>query len=139
MNSKVEKLIDLFHNQKSKMEENKRNRTCHKYHYETVKICVETDVICTRCRICWEIKPSTIDYFRKDPTPNAQRLIQPLCNECAREMEKKVRAREREKSLIRELETIKHVEEQPLIEESVESKIDRILSFLWLNKWTSKK
>lgn len=124
------------------MTENKRIRTCHKYHYDTVKICVETDVICTRCRICWEIKPSTLDYFRKDPTPNAQRLIQPLCNECAREMEKKFRERERERNQSKmELvqDAIKHVEEQPLIEESVESKIDRILSFLWLNKWTSKK
>lgn len=124
------------------MTENKRIRTCHKYHYDTVKICVETDVICTRCRICWELKPSTLDYFRKDPTPNAQRLIQPLCNSCAREMEKKVRARERERNQSKmELvqDAIKHVEEQPLIEESVESKIDRILSFLWLNKWTSKK
>jgi len=29
-----------------------------------------------------------LKYFRKDSDPNAQRLIQPLCLECARQMEK---------------------------------------------------
>ena len=69
-------------------QEKKRIRSVWKYHFENVRICCETDVIYTRCRICKEYKPSNLKYFRKDSDPNAQRLIQPLCLECARQMEK---------------------------------------------------
>lgn len=127
-------------------QEKKRIRSVWKYHFENVRICCETDVIYTRCRICKEYKPSNLKYFRKDSDPNAQRLIQPLCVECARQMEKAKRYKKPE-----EIEKpINHVEQKELFdwkvfkkeeseEETIESKVDRILSFLWLNKWKYKK
>jgi hypothetical protein len=133
------------------MTENKRIRTCHKYHYDTVKICRETDVIFTRCRVCKQLYPSTLEYFRKDKSEEAQRLIQPLCKKCWREKD----AIKREQQKLRELQI--EVEDQPTNfeerslfdwkiftkeseeEETVESKVDRILAFLWLTKWTCKK
>ena len=131
------------------MTENKRNRTCHKYHYDTVKICRETDMIFTRCRVCKQFFPSTTEYFRKDKSDDAQRLIQPLCKKCWREKEAIKRQLLREKKMNEEKE-IKNVEAHSLFEwkmftkndfaeETVESKVDRILSFLWLNKWQFKK
>lgn len=130
----------LSFNQSTKMkQEKKRIRSVWKYHFENVKICVETDVVFTRCRVCKELKPSNLEYFRKDSDPNAQRLIQPLCVECARQMEKAKRYKKPE-----EIEKpINHVEQKELFEnvqeETIESKVDRILSFLWLNKWKYKK
>ena len=142
------------------MTENKRIRTCHKYHYDTVKICRETDVIFTRCRVCKNLFPSTLEYFRKDTTKDSQRMIQPLCIKCARELEKQERARakEKERELTREAvheivenwkkldekRRIKNVEQKELFDwkiftkeesesnETLESKINKIFNFLWL-------
>lgn len=131
-------------------QEKKRNRTCFKYHYETVKICVETDVIYTRCRECKQLKPSNLEYFRKDSDPHAQRLILPLCKECWREIDKQKRDSEKMKKIHAE-KPINYVEQKELFDwkvftkeesesnDTLESKVDRILSFLWLNKWTYKK
>ena len=133
------------------MTENKRIRTCHKYHFDTVKICRETDVIFTRCRVCKQLFPSTLEYFRKDKSDSAQRMIQPLCKKCWRE--KEAIKREQKKIIEREINEqpqIKNVEQKELFdwkmftkndfeEETVESKVDRILSFLWLNRWQFKK
>lgn len=123
-------------------QEKKRIRSVWKYHFENVKVCVETDVIFTRCRICKQLKPSNLEYFRKDSDPNAKRLIQPLCKECWCELDKQKREFEKAKK-IESKKSINHVEQKELFEnvqeETIESKVDRILSFLWLNKWTYKK
>ena len=131
-------------------QEKKRIRSVWKYHFETVRICVETDVIYTRCRICKEYKPSNLEYFRKDPDKNAQRLIQPICRECAKKLEREQREYEKIQKIESE-KPINHVEqkelfdwkvftkEEPESNDTLESKVDRILSFLWLNKWTYKK
>lgn len=129
------------------MTENKRIRTCHKYHYDTVKICRETDVIFTRCRVCKNLFPSTLEYFRKDKS-NSERLIQPICRKCSCEKERQYNATVREEKRF-EQKPIQNVEQRELFdwkiftkesdEETVESKVDRILAFLWLTKWTFKK
>jgi len=123
-------------------QEKKRIRSVWKYHFENVRICVETDVIYTRCRICKEYKPSNLEYFRKDPDKNAQRLIQPICRECAKKLEREQREYEKIQKIESE-KPINHVEQKDLFadtkEDSLESKVDKILSFLWLNKWTYKK
>lgn len=131
-------------------QEKKRIRSVWKYHFETVKICTETDVIFTRCRICKQLKPSNLDYFRKDSSKTAQRLIQPLCIECARNLEKEERAFEKQKKIEAE-KPINHVEQKELFDwkiftkeesesdETLESKIDKIFNFLWLNRWNCKK
>lgn len=131
-------------------QEKKRIRSVWKYHFETVRICVETDVIYTRCRICKEYKPSNLEYFRKDPDKNAQRLIQPICRECAKKLEREQREYEKIQKIESE-KPINHVEQKELFDwkvftkeesesnDTLESKVDRILSFLWLNKWTYKK
>ena len=119
------------------MTENKRIRTCHKYHYDTVKICRETDVVCTICRVCKNMYPSTIEYFRKDKQ-NSERDIQPICRACASKKERMHDAKVREEKRLAELEQqkpISSVEEHSLFEdvqkeETVESKVDRILAFL---------
>jgi len=120
-------------------QEKKRIRSVWKYHFENVRICCETDVIYTRCRICKEYKPSNLKYFRKDSDPNAQRLIQPLCLECARQMEKAKRYKKVEAE-----KPITNVEQKELFDwkvftkkesesnETLESKINKIFNFLWL-------
>lgn len=133
-------------------QEKKRIRSVWKYHFEDVKICCETDVIFTRCRVCKELKPSNLEYFRKDTNKNAQRMIQPLCNECAREMEREQRQYEKQRKAESEpitaeqvkavCEELKHVEQKELFDENVfwirvkeetlESKINKIFNFLWL-------
>ena len=133
----------LSFNQSTKMkQEKKRIRSVWKYHFENVKICVETDVVFTRCRVCKELKPSNLEYFRKDPDKDAQRLIQPICRECAKKIEREQREIEKTQKIESE-KPINHVEQKELFEnvqeETIESKVDRILSFLWLNKWKYKK
>ncbi len=120
-------------------QEKKRIRSVWKYHFENVRICCETDVIYTRCRICKEYKPSNLKYFRKDSDPNAQRLIQPLCLECARQMEKAKRYKKVEAE-----KPITNVEQKELFDwkvftkkesesnDTLESKINKIFNFLWL-------
>ena len=119
-------------------QEKKRIRSVWKYHFENVKVCVETDVIFTRCRICKQLKPSNLEYFRKDSDPTAQRLIQPLCKECWCRLDKE--KREIKKN---EQKPITNIEQKDLFqsteEETLETKVDRILSFLWLNRWQYKK
>lgn len=131
--------------------QNKRIRSCHKYHYDTVKICRETDVIFTRCRICKNLFPSTLEYFRKD-NRNPIREIQPICRKCWCEKENEYKTRVREEQEFQN-KKISNVEEHSLFEwkvftkedvkeeqkETLESKVDRILSYLWLGKWQSKK
>lgn len=131
-------------------QEKKRIRSVWKYHFENVRICVETDVVFTRCRVCKEYKPSNLEYFRKDPDKNAQRLIQPICRECAKKLEREQREYEKIQKIESE-KPINHVEQKELFDwkvftkeesesnDTLESKVDRILSFLWLNKWTYKK
>lgn len=57
-------------------------------------------------------------------------------------MEKEQRKYEKEKRMEAE-KPINHVEEHSLFEETeeetLESKIDKIFNFLWLNRWTWKK
>lgn len=132
-------------------QEKKRIRSVWKYHFENVKICVETDVVFTRCRVCKELKPSSLEFFRKDADKDAQRLIQPLCIKCARKMEKE--SRENQKMFTAEVEDqkpISNIEQKELFDwkiftkedvqkETLESKIDKIFNFLWLNKWAYKK
>ena len=126
------------------MTENKRIRTCHKYHYDTVKICRETDVVCTICRVCKNMYPSTIEYFRKDKQ-NSERDIQPICRACASKKERMHDAEVREQKRLAQIEEQKpiwNVEAHSLFEnteETVESKVDRILAFLWLTRWQYKK
>lgn len=120
-------------------QEKKRIRSVWKYHFENVRICCETDVIYTRCRICKEYKPSNLKYFRKDSDPNAQRLIQPLCLECARQMEKAKRYKkvEAEKPITnvgqKELFDWKvFTKKESESNDTLESKINKIFNFLWL-------
>ena len=96
-------------------QEKKRIRSVWKYHFENVKICVETDVVFTRCRICKELKPSNLEYFRKDADKDAQRLIQPLCLECARKLEKQQRQFEKENKIEAE-KSITNVEQKELFD-----------------------
>lgn len=106
------------------MKENKRIRTVWKYHYETVQICKETDVIYTRCRVCKEYKPSDLKYFMKDTHEWKRREIQPLCRECHR----KLKAERK----IKEQQTIKveapHLFEETQ-EETIETKLDKVIAF----------
>ena len=80
-----------------------------------MRICVETDVIYTRCRVCKEYKPSNLEYFRKDTTKDSQRMIQPLCIKCARELEKQQRQFEKEKKIEAE-KPITNVEQKELFD-----------------------
>ena len=128
-------------------QEKKRIRSVWKYHFDKITVCRETDVVFTRCRVCKELKPSNLEYFRKDTTNDAQRLIQPLCNECARKSE---RAQREIKRIEEDQKPISNVEQKELFDwkiftkedvqkETLESKIDKIFNFLWLNKWAYKK
>ena len=97
------------------MTQNKRNRTCFKYHYDMVKICRETDMIYTKCRVCKEFFPSTTEYFRRDKSEDAERIIQPLCKKCGRIKD----AMKRQQKKMREIEDqqeVKNVEEKSLFE-----------------------
>ena len=128
-------------------QEKKRIRSVWKYHFDKITVCRETDVVFTRCRVCKELKPSNLEYFRKDTTNDAQRLIQPLCIECARKSE---RAQREIKRIEEDQKPISNVEQKELFDwkiftkedvqkETLESKIDKIFNFLWLNKWAYKK
>ena len=114
------------------MTQNKRTRSVKAYHYDTVQICRETDVIYTRCRVCKEYKPSDLKYFMKETHEWRKREITPLCREC----HKKIVA---ERKLKKEQQTIKieapHLFEEETQEESIESKLDKVIAFftkLWI-------
>lgn len=122
-------------------QEKKRIRSVGKYHFENIKVCVETDVVFTRCRVCKQLKPSNLEYFRKASNQDSERLIQPLCIECAREMEKEQRKFEKEKRMEAE-KPITNVEQKELFDwkvftkedsnETLEYKINKIFNFFWL-------
>ena len=112
------------------MKENKRTRTVWKYHYETVQICKETDVIYTRCRIRKEYKPSDLKHFMKETHSWKKKEITPLCREC----HKKLRAEKKIKEQTIKVEA-PHLFEENVQEESIESKLDKVIAFftkLWI-------
>lgn len=108
-----------------------------KYHYSMVKICNETDQVFTRCYVCGEWKPSTQEYFKREADPNRDRDIRPICKHCVNEQLKDRLKRDKEK---KEMESMKQISKEtvhtnPLFEEdneTVESKLDRLLTYLWL-------
>ena len=107
-----------------------------KYHYHYEKICDETDVIYTRCYMCGELKPSGTKYFRKDKAPQRERDFRPLCKECAN---KGLREYLKNREYQREMEEMKEVSKDTIQvnqlfdeEETVESKLDKLLAYLWL-------
>jgi hypothetical protein len=79
------------------------------------------------------LKPSTLEYFRKDKSKTAQRLIQPLCRKCSREITAEKNEMKKQSELQQE-KKIENVSEQSLFQiednESVESKLDRIMKYL---------
>lgn len=111
------------------MTQNKRTRSVKAYHYDTIQICRETDVIYTRCRVCKEYKPSDLKHFMKETHSWKKREIAPLCREC----HKKIAA---ERKLKKEQQPIKveapHLFEEDVNNDSLETKIDRLLSYLWI-------
>lgn len=111
------------------MTTNKRTRSVKAYHYDTVQICRETDVIYTRCRVCKEYKPSDLKHFMKETHEWKKREITPLCREC----HKKIAA---ERKLKKEQQIIKveapHLFEEDVNKDSLETKIDRLLAYLWI-------
>lgn len=107
-----------------------------KYTYSMVKICNETDQVFTRCYCCGEWKPATTEYFRKEASPDRDRDFRPLCKKCANEQlreynQKRKKQRELDAMIQVSPETI---HSEPLLkkDETMESKIDKILSYLWL-------
>ena len=120
-------------------QEKKRIRSVWKYHFKTIEICEETDVVFTRCRMCKELHPSTLEYFVKETHKWAKRTIQPICRKCACELQREYKQAYKErKTEQKEVQTNPIETKQETLfdeKESVESKLDRILSFLWLNKW----
>lgn len=118
-------LINFIIYQKLKMlEKTKRIRTCKKYHYDMIQICRETDRVYTKCRICWEWKPSDLKNFAKETHAHKKRDIQPLCRACLKEQQKERNRKSREEKPV-------NVEAHSLFEEeTVESKIDKVIAFL---------
>ena len=121
------------------LQEKKRIRSCWKYHFKTIEICEETDVVFTRCRMCKELHPSTLEYFVKETHKWAKRTIQPICRKCACELQREYKQAYKERKAEQKEVQTKPIEtkQETLFDENetVESKLDRILSFLWLNKW----
>ena len=120
-------------------QEKKRIRSVWKYHFKTIEICEETDVVFTRCRMCKELHPSTLEYFVKETHKWARRTIQPICRKCACELQREYKQAYKERKAEQKEVQTKPIEtkQETLFDENetVESKLDRILSFLWLNKW----
>jgi hypothetical protein len=109
-----------------------------KYHYATIKMCIETDVLMTKCRVCWNLYPSTTEYFVIDWHQWAERRIQPFCRKCSQDYQKQLLIQKKAEQNKPKPADV-HAESLFEEEESVESKVDRILAFLWLNRWACKK
>lgn len=119
-----------------------RTRTCGAYHYYDEVLCKETDVVYSKCRICWEYKPRT--DFRKDSKAPSE--YSPVCKICARAYEKRIKdqRKEQEKQPTPIDAVAMHLFNKEDVEvkkdDTLETKVDRILYFLWLtNKWKFKK
>ena len=127
------------------IQEKKRIRSVWKYHFKTIEICEETDVVFTKCRMCKELFPSTLEFFVKETHKWARRTIQPICRKCACQLQREYKQAYKERKEEQKEEVAPKKIESPVQttlfdeNESVESKLDRILSFLWLNKWQYKK
>ena len=139
--SSCQEIYSLKNKKMTQENQRKTHKRVKKYHYKTVEICEETDIVFTRCRCCKQLFPSTLEFFIKESHKWEKRTIQPLCRRCNREIWKWYRelykSRKSEHAEINPAEA----KQTELFDEneSVESKLDRILSFLWLNKWTCKK
>lgn len=138
--SSCQELYSLKNNQM--LQEKKRIRSVWKYHFKQITICEETDVVFTRCRICKELFPSTLEYFAKDTHKDAKRTIQPICRKCACQLQREYNQTYRNNKKEQEAEQ-KFVEkkiESPIQatlfdeDESVESKLDKIMKYLWIKK-----
>lgn len=110
------------------MKENKRIRSVRAYHYDTVQICRETDVIYTRCRVCKEYKPSDLKHFMKETHSWKKREIAPLCRECHKKIAAE-RKQQKEQPIKIEAHTLF---EEDVNNDSLETKLDRLLSYLWI-------
>lgn len=114
------------------MTQNKRTRSVKAYHYDTIQICRETDVIYTRCRVCKEYKPSDLKHFMKETHLWKKREIAPLCRECHKKIaaERKLK---KEQPIKIEAHTLFEEEKK---EETIESKLDKVIAFfnkLWIS------
>lgn len=93
--------------------------------------------------MCKELHPSTLEFFVKETHKWARRTIQPICRKCACQLQREYKQAYKErKEWYIPMKKIENPVQATLFDEneSVESKLDRILSFLWLNnKWTYKK
>lgn len=119
-----------------------------KYHFDTVQICRETDQVFTRCYMCWEWKPSNRKFFKAEWNKNKDRDIRPICKECANVQQKeyKKRMKDAEEKLVNAQEAkqdsfidyLQELEDEAKKEKekkdnSLESKVQKILDFLWLS------
>lgn len=112
-----------------------------KYTYSMVKICNETDKIFTRCYACWEWKPATTEYFRKEASPDRDRDFRPLCKKCANQQ---LREWNKEQKRKKEMAKMKEVSKEtvhtnPLFNEiensnkkDLRSRLEKFLDSLWL-------
>lgn len=133
------------------MTQEKKYTRVWKYHYDTITICRETDVLMTRCYKCWQFKPSWTANFKK--SKQYERWFAPLCKDCYNKEQLKWKENQANEQPIPrwhyeidperaeqiELFEWKIFKKEDVQKESVESKVDRILAFLWLNKWAFKK
>ena len=139
--SSCQELYSLKTNQMT--QEKKRIRSVWKYHFKQITICEETDVVFTRCRMCKELFPSTFEFFVKDTKKDAKRSIQPICRKCACQLQREYNQTYRNNKKEAEQQQSTVVEkkvENPIQttlfdeDESVESKLDKIMKYLWIKK-----
>lgn len=113
----------------------KRIRTVWKYHYDMVKICRETDVIYTKCRVCKWMFPSDTDHFARDTHAWSEREIQPVCKECMKILRKERKNNSKKNSPIKFIEAHSLFEKPCCETETVETKLDKVISFLSNKFW----
>ncbi len=86
--------------------------------------------------MCKELFPSTLEYFPKDTKKDAKRTIQPICRKCACQLQREYNQAYRNNKKEAEQKQVEKIIENPVQttlfdeEESVESKLDRIMKYL---------
>ena len=119
-----------------------RNR---KYNYLKAMICEQSDRIFRQCYTCHEWKPLDNDNYLRNDREVMWFTFQ--CKDCRNEYKRQRKQYLKDHPAERHITNVEQKElfdwkvftKEESEEETVESKVDRILAFLWLNKWAFKK
>jgi len=121
------------------MTQEKKYSRNYKYNYLKAVLCEQSDKVFRKCYTCQQWKPLDNDNYLRNEREVMWFTFQ--CKDCrnAYKKQRKEFIKEQIKEQQKEIKP-ENVKQEPIFEDdSVESKLDRILSYLWLNKWAFKK